>query len=550
MRESLDRLKAELEQTVAESKRRLSLILNSRGRYLDEIVGDSVWSLRDLGLRNLETVDKGEGRDGRDPTYIQRQLDRVARKERTHEPSVLTKLLSRGYKGYLVARKVLGHAKDDLNLGWLRGYVNPIQLGLDLLNPGGAVYLPPGTYTYDDINDLPIVVPQHTILFGAGRESCIETALDLKTPGKNLLQIESGAEDTQIINLAARWIPTLGDPQYYSWGGLQFRPDVKSSVIAYCYSENFRGPINIKGVGNAVLFNHIYGWGDIGIHINEGGDWGGSGGLVLGNYLQPKQGNVQQESAIELDVDAEGFVVAMNKVYWNVGTTVDSFGIEMDMPVKRNLAIGNIIYGARCGINVRGGRGAVLMGNYLIENVYHGIFVEGSHHVTIIGNHCLKNGKTGIGVYQDNYGVSYHDHTLAHNKCLENGYHGIHLQKTAGGGSLDGNQCILNGYHGVYIQESDHVTVNGGLFKNNSQAAAGTYSGVVVEDSDYAVLTGGIQAYDDQDVKTQKYGLEILGTSDYWLLIGGVYTPNLTGSWSLNAGANKKPATPEDYNIT
>ena len=102
--------------------------------------------------------------------------------------------------------------------------------------------------------------------------------------------------------------------------------------------------------------------------------------------------------------------------------------------------------------------------------------------------------------------------------------------------------CLDDLHMGFYIKDADRMTFNQCYAMINSQSGAGGFSGFVFENVINSIITGS-QAYDYQGTKTQKYGIEELGTSDYnkytnnnlrGNLTLGIHTVGSHNSYDLN----------------
>jgi len=94
-----------------------------------------------------------------------------------------------------------------------------------------------------------------------------------------------------------------------------------------------------------------------------------------------------------------------------------------------------------------------------------------------------------------------------------------------------------NGTSGLMIRNGcARINVVNACTTNNSQTTAGARSGIEVEDSTDCLIAM-VNSYDDQAVKTQNYGIEEKGTSNYNQFLYCHLRTNLTAGYSL-VGAN------------
>lgn len=112
--------------------------------------------------------------------------------------------------------------------------------------------------------------------------------------------------------------------------------------------------------------------------------------------------------------------------------------------------------------------------------------------------------------------------------------------------------CVARGSQeeGLIIDNSDDIIISGGSFTNNSQVSAGIYSGIKINSADN-VQVSAVQAFDDQGVKTQQYGIYVTGTStnvkiDPTCQLDG----NLTANTNVNRVVFSNPFSGNDATIS
>jgi len=98
------------------------------------------------------------------------------------------------------------------------------------------------------------------------------------------------------------------------------------------------------------------------------------------------------------------------------------------------------------------------------------------------------------------------------------------------------DRCLLAGCtpetnqrHGIYLYDSEGNRVIGCYPFNNSQEAAGSYDGICLAGASIDNVVEGNRCLDLQPTKTQAYGIDEEGTSDYNLIHGNNCRGNLIG---------------------
>ncbi len=95
-----------------------------------------------------------------------------------------------------------------------------------------------------------------------------------------------------------------------------------------------------------------------------------------------------------------------------------------------------------------------------------------------------------------------------------------------------------NNTAGGRISDSYRINILGGHIFNNSQAVANARSGMEINNSVNCMMQN-LHALDDQDPKTQKYGIEEIGTSDWNFIYDNDVIPNATAGIAV-LGAHTK----------
>jgi len=303
---------------------------------------------------------------------------------------------------------------------------------------------------------------------------------------------------------------------------------------------------------------------------------GGTIYLEEGYYLLPDQfvvakainivGEGRDKSNIILNIiNEDGILVCADNVTLK-GFTIDgssqnksqsSYTSVININEHSHATIENIeVKNGGCyGLNLYDQNYTTIKNVYLHDNYRHG-FHAGSYtaglntHNNFSYIHAYNNGADGIDVYcSDPNRESYN--TFDNISCWNNGGHGINLTGQ-GGAVLSDSEGRGNGDHGLHLYSMRNLDVNDCSFttnddagilmesgcaginfhtviaKNNMQNPVAGWGGIRITDSNNTVFTS-CQAYDDQDIKTQTYGIVIAGSSTGLSLSNCELTPNKNG---------------------
>jgi len=179
------------------------------------------------------------------------------------------------------------------------------------------------------------------------------------------------------------------------------------------------------------------------------------------------------------------------------------------------------------GFSVQGGAGAMVTDCLAEGCLGHGFHPGTSlQHSLWTNNMGRNNGRDGI------YFCMYVRHSVVSgNTFYGNGRHGI-------GGLGDGgdqynvvanNTCVSNAHHGIEASRGQNNTISSNICLNNSQGEPGKYSGIGLIDVTGMTVSAN-RCLDDQEVRTQAYGIEESGASDQNLIVANHCRGNLTGS--------------------
>jgi len=237
-------------------------------------------------------------------------------------------------------------------------------------------------------------------------------------------------------------------------------------------------------------------------------------------------------------------------------------GYETDVGENRYIEIigNNVRNNAENGIEVLASRDITVLGNSVEYNGKFGIWV-GSHNpsgtyignverIEIIGNQVRYNGQIGkdgyAGIQVDADNASYIG--AVKDITIEGNIVGLHTKAKQHGISLRfateckviGNTVYNNGDRGIRLYCSSDNVIKGNICKNNNQKGT-TGDGIRLEDDGtngclYNVIVGN-RCFDNQDTKTQQYGIREVGVSDFNLIIGNIVVGNAV-SGIHKVGAN------------
>lgn len=188
------------------------------------------------------------------------------------------------------------------------------------------------------------------------------------------------------------------------------------------------------------------------------------------------------------------------------------------------------------GISVQGGSGAMVTDCIAESCLGHGFHPGTSVQHSLWTNNIGRSNR-GDGLY---FCMYVRHSVVSGNTFYGNGRHGI-------GGLGDGgdqynvvanNTCVCNARYGIEACRGQNNMINSNICLNNSQAEAGRYSGIGLIDVTDMTVSGN-RCLDDQSARTQAYGIEEIGTSDYNLIVANHCRGNLIGS-ILTIGSNTK----------
>lgn len=112
------------------------------------------------------------------------------------------------------------------------------------------------------------------------------------------------------------------------------------------------------------------------------------------------------------------------------------------------------------------------------------------------------------------------------------------LYMVGGYADLNRFQANRNYKEGIYLNNPDYFRLSGGEALGNGRLLADTYSGIYLLDTSKAIIMG-VTSIDHLETKTQKYGIELAGTTADCILMGNDLTRNSVGAlYNGSSGAN------------
>jgi len=169
-----------------------------------------------------------------------------------------------------------------------------------------------------------------------------------------------------------------------------------------------------------------------------------------------------------------------------------------------------------------------------LNNAHGGIYVSTSSLLdfvgSIVGGFFYGNAIAGIYLYNVRHLV------LDGVKVMANRGDGILIQNSSDV-EINGAIALANNRNGIYAITASKIRIIGGSMRNNRQDTTNPFgSGVRLYDTTDSIVMG-ISAYDDQDTKTQLYGVEEAGSSDYNIIVNNNLRGNVNGGVTA-VGAN------------
>jgi len=417
---------------------------------------------------------------------------------------------------------------DDIDVGMLTAFKNPIQLGISLLNPGGRVYIPAGSYTqtWTGDTDDKIRPVSYCKIHGAGYSTIINAAKDSGQSGAfqvfNIDTLEHVDISDIAINGNNATIYAAGDSSEHDHG-------IYINDSSYVRLHNLRvynmcgDAIYVDGRGSDCSYVTISNCMLKTTTLDTSSSIGRNGIAIVEQCYKINIINNVIEGGYPAAIDIEPWGVAgsdhvVNEVVISgnnihdctsghgIGVNASSSAASGSVTVSNVIISNNIIENTlNCGLQVISSissTATVLLENLnVIGNIfkncsttntsYSGVidvrgYVEG---VKIDNNIIDGSGKAGINILATS--------ALNPDKRISITNNEIHDCDNAG--------ILVDSYSG---SELNHLILTDNKVYNNSQDSRNKYSGIVVKYCDYAVICNN-QSFDDQATNTQKYGYDI-----------------------------------------
>ena len=391
-----------------------------------------------------------------------------------------------------------------------------IQSAIDAANTasGGCVYFPAGLYQITDT----LTVGNSTRLCGSSQRSQIRLEAGMTGYMVENKDASGGNNYIEICDLTFQGNrANAGNPS-----GIIFFDNVDKFSIHDCWLINaYNDSIYID--------NSFYGR----IHNNYTEGAGADSYTIHNTFDLEVSDNISYSSGQRgtggggiVVIDSSGRIVIDGNICKNAGNA-NGNGIVVQASancvITNNICSGNNV----SGIETDTGDGRHnITGNQCVGNTARGIYILNSGN-TVSNNIVTLNGSHGISVLSP-----AERNILSGNTCGYNGYNGIEL--TGEGSIACNNVCTSNEYHGLEIDTADKSSVTGNICRNNSQTAG--YSAIRVVDSDDCTVSGNV-CFDDQDTKTQRYGVQETG-SDYNIYIGNNFKDELIAPYTFSGVNN------------
>lgn len=275
------------------------------------------------------------------------------------------------------------------------------------------------------------------------------------------------------------------------------------------------------------------------------------------------QGNaISSNGGVGIKTDADAGMVSIvgNIISGNAG----SEGVYCLSPYAL-ISNNQITASTYVGVHI-GGNNMTVTGNLIRNGTVtggYGILVDAfSRDFQVTNNQLSDRWGNGVGinlVYSDSFNFLISDNVVSdfrgansmgisasgarHGVISDNIIHniegiaGIQLLGACSAISVNGNSVSENYRRGIYLNGVTNITIQSNVATSNSRLGANTYSGIAVADTNNCTFVGNV-AYNDASMPYQKYGLETTGTCDYLIIIANIFTPNVSGNYSVTCSSS------------
>lgn len=366
-----------------------------------------------------------------------------------------------------------------------------IQEAIDALPlEGGMLFLPSGTY----VLKASILLRSNIQLIGAGSSTVLKHADETKS---KLLQDAHAGENQVVVEnpngFEVGMDVVVEDDTYLSnFGTLGRITAINGNTLTL--DSSLDGPYTVSNNGFAVnsfpvIRDHQSEWSSgiqikslkidgnnkkVGIHT-----WGG--GIYFGYVTDSIVEDVWIDNS-----SCEGFM---------------DFG-------HYNQIVNNIISNAaKNGIHI-GAQNNIIMGNIIKNSGGLGVYFCWMNRYNIVSNNQITGNLLGIG-YLDDDPTGGDKYNIIEDNVISN-----------------------NKQHGIYCYNTSYDSLINNTITNNSQLSPGIWSGIYLNNITNFIVDSNL-IIDNQDQKTQAWGIYEGGTSDYNVFIGNIVNQNLVGGLSL-----------------
>jgi len=232
-------------------------------------------------------------------------------------------------------------------------------------------------------------------------------------------------------------------------------------------------------------------------------------------------------------VDITGTHGYGNKIIYNTIKDTQAGAIVVGLSHGTKV-IGNYIsYAGKHGISVDSGHEVIITNNDIRNPTEHGIAlftsINDAPEEGLIADNQIRNaGKSGIWIGPSPYC------NIENNRVYNSGEYGINVQGNSRGSQIIGNKVMSSGYDGIRLHDAHNSVIEGNICLNNGQAGSG-YSGIHLEDYANGCVIVGNRCYDDQDTKTQDYGISVEGSCTYVRIKGNICRGNKTANYNITS---------------
>jgi hypothetical protein len=289
------------------------------------------------------------------------------------------------------------------------------------------------------------------------------------------------------------------------------------------------GDHDITIQGN-VLIQESGAAGASGLYLAAGGTAEASGITAVGNVIITNSMGMRIIGSGNYKLKQ---VTVANNVIYSSSTTQNAIHVGENSGCEDVNLEGNVVIGGYYGINILSNCLDVrVIGNIVRDTAERGIYASSR---ALIANNQVKN-FNGIGICVNADEVVVSNNVVDGRPNPSGQSDGIRSETGRNRVLIIGNYVSYCRTNGIWVRSNTGTRVIGNVVVNNSQRGAGSDSGIYISDSQYVLVQGNL-CTDTQATKTQKYGINESGTSDYNFILDNDLRNNLTGPLS-KVGAN------------